>query len=150
MYQPDQLLSIADEILSAFDDGHEVRGAFLDISKAFDRVWHEGLLFKLQQNGISGGLITLIKDFWSCRKQRVVLNGQHSLWADVKAGVPQGGSILDPLLFLIYINDLPNGLNSNVKLFADDTSLFSVVQNITDSANLLNSDISKINEWALQ
>ena len=150
MYQPDQLLSIADEILSAFDDGHEVRGAFLDISKAFDRVWHEVLLFKLQQNGISGGLITLIKDFWSCRKQRVVLNGQHSPWADVKAGVPQGGSILDPLLFLIYINDLPNGLNSNVKLFADDTSLFSVVHNITDSANLLNSDLSKINEWALQ
>ena len=58
-----QLLSIAHEILSAFDDSHEVRGVFLDISKAFDRVWHEGLLFKLQQNGISGELITLIKDF---------------------------------------------------------------------------------------
>ena len=144
-----QLLSIAHEILSAFDDGHEVRGVFLDISKAFDRVWHEGLLFKLQQYGISGELITLIKDFLSCRKQRVVLNGQHSSWADVKAGVPQG-SILGPLLFLIYINDLTNGLNSNVKLFPDDTSLFSVVHNITDSANLLNSDLSKINEWALQ
>ena len=119
------------------------------ISKAFNRVWHEGLLFKLQQYGISGELITLIKDFLSCRKQRVVLNGQHSSWADVKAGVPQG-LILGPLLFLIYINDLPNGLNSNVKLLADDTSLFSVVHNITDSANLLNSDLSKINEWALQ
>ena len=78
-----------------------------------------------------------------------MLNGQHSSWADVKVGVPQG-SILGPLLFLIYINDLPNGLNSNVTLFADDTSLFSVVHNITDSANLLNSDLSKINEWALQ
>ena len=144
-----QLLSIAHEILSAFDDCHEVRGVFLDISKAFDRVWHEGLLFKLQQYGMSGELITLIKDFLSCRKQRVVLNGQHSSWADVKAGVLQG-SILGPLIFLIYINDLPNGLNSNVKLFADDTSLFSVVHNISDSANLLNSDLSKINEWALQ
>ena len=144
-----QLLSVAHKILSAFDDGHEVRGVFFDISKAFERVWHEGLLFKLRQNGISGELITLIKHFLSSRKQRFVLNGQHSPWADIKAGLPQG-SILGPLLFLIYINDLPNGLNSNVKLFADDMSLFSVVQNITDSANLLNSDLCKIDEWALQ
>ena len=103
-----RLLSIAHEILSAFDDGHEVRGIFLDISKVFDRVWHKGLLFKLRQNGISEELITLIKDFLSFRKQRVLLNDQHLSWADVKVGVPQR-SILGPLLFLIYLNDLPNG-----------------------------------------
>ena len=78
-----------------------------------------------------------------------MLNGQDSSWADVKADIPQG-SILGPLLLLIYINDMPNGLNSNVKLFADDTSLFSVVHNITDSGNLLNRYLSKINEWSLQ
>ena len=78
-----------------------------------------------------------------------MVNGQHSSWADFKASVSQG-SILGALLFLIYINDLPIGLNSNAKLFADDTSLFSVVHNITDSANLLNSDLCKIKEWALQ
>ena len=144
-----QLLSIVHELLSVSDDGHEVRGVFLDISKTFDRVWHEGLIFKLQQNGISGELISLIKDFLSCRKQSVELNGQHSSWADVKEGVPQR-SVLGALLFLIYISDLPNGLNSNVKLFADDTSLFSVVHDITDSVNLLNSNLSKIKEWALQ
>ena len=80
----------------------------------------------------------------SCRKQRVVLNGQYPSRAVVKAGVPQG-SVLGPLLFLIYINDLPNGLNASVKLFADDTSLFSVFHNITDSANLSNSNLPKIN-----
>ena len=78
-----------------------------------------------------------------------MLNGQHSSWADVQADVPQG-SILGPLIILIYINDLLNGLKSNAKLFADDTSLFFVFYSITDSANLLNSDLSKINEWALQ
>ena len=88
---------------------------------------------------------TLIKYFFSCRKQRVVLNGQVSSWGDVKAGISQG-SILGPLLFLIYINDLPDGLNSNVKLFADDMSLLSVVHNITDSASLLNRNLSEINE----
>ena len=76
----------------------------------------------------------------SCRKQRVVLNGQHSSWADVKVSVPHG-TILGLLLFLIYINDLPNGLNSNVKLFADDMLSFSVAPNINDWANLLNSDL---------
>ena len=96
-----------------------------------------------------GELITLIKELLSCRKQRVLLNGRYSSWVDVKVGVPEG-SVLGPWLFSIYINDLPNGLNSNVKFFADDTSLFSVVHNITASANLLNSDLSKINTWALQ
>ena len=119
------------------------------MSKVFDRVRYEGLLFKLQQNRISGELITVIKDFLSCRKQRVVLNGQHSSWADVKAGVPQG-SILSPLLFLIYINDLPNDLNSNGLNSLQMIRQFSVVRNITDSANLLSSDLSKINEWTLQ
>ena len=126
---------------------HEV--FFLDISKAFDRVWHQGLLFKLKSNGIDGPLFDLIKDYLLNRKQRVVLNGQTSDWADVKAGVPQG-SILGPLLFLVYINDLPEGLKNNAKLFADDTSIFSVVNDINVSCNQLNSDLSLINKWAFQ
>ena len=96
---------------------------FLDISKAFDKVWHHGLHYKPRQNGISGELLSSLSDFLDNRTQRVILNGQYSSWAKVEAGVPQG-SILGPLLFLIYINDLSDNLASNPKLFADDTSLF--------------------------
>ena len=121
----DQLLSTVHRIYSDFDENLslEVRSNFLDISKAFDKVWQEGLLFKLETIGISGNLLKLFPSFLSDRQQRVVLNGQHSNWASVLAGVPQG-SILGPLLFLIYINGLPDNLESLAKLFADDTSLF--------------------------
>ena len=78
----------------------DVRSVFLDISKAFDKVWHEGLIFKLKENGISGELLHILSDFLGNRKKRVVLNGQNSSWSNVRAGVPQG-YILGPL-FLIY------------------------------------------------
>ena len=112
-----QLLSINHEILHTFDKGLEVRGIFLNISKVFDKVQHDGLIFKLRQNG---DIINILRDFLHNRKQRVVLNGQHSSWADVNVGVPQG-LIPGPLLFLIYINDLSDGLKCKCKLFADDT-----------------------------
>ena len=144
-----QLLAITHEIYRSFDEGFDVRGVFLDISKAFDKVWHQGLLFKLRQNGISGDLLNILRDFLQYRKQRVVLNGQYSAWANVEAGVPQG-SILGPLFFLIYINDLSDDLASNPKLFADDTSLFSVVHNSLSSSTDLNNDLVKISEWAYQ
>ena len=118
-----QLLSITHEIYHSLVNGLEVRGAFLDISKAFDKVWDEGLILKLNQYGISGNLLRLIRCFRKIRKQRVVLSGQTSSWTSVLAGVPKG-SILSPLFFLIYINDLSDDLSSNPKLFADDTSLF--------------------------
>ena len=141
--------SITHEINKSFDDGLEVRSVFLDISKAFDKVWHEGVIFKLKQNGISGDLLNILTDFLSNRKQRVVLNGQVSTWTSVNAGVPQG-SILGPLLFLIYINDLSDNLSSNGKLFADDTSLFSVIHDVNIFAGELNEYLRKISEWAFQ
>ena len=127
--------------------GLKVKSVFLDISKVFDKVWHDGIIYKLTQNGISGNLLNLLKDFLKERKQRVVLNGQVSAWKNINAGVPQG-SLLGPLLFLIYINDLTEGFTTNVKLFVDDTSLFSVVYDTQTSPNDLNKDLKLINNWA--
>ena len=118
---------------------------FLDILKAFDKVWHKGIIFKLKQNGISGKLLSVLSDFLKDRKQIVILSGQVSSWTGVDAGVPQW-SILGPVLFLTYINDLADGLSSNVKFFADDKSLFSVTQDAGTSANELNNDLHQINK----
>ena len=146
-----QLLSITHNIYRAFEEkpSKETRAVFLDLSKAFDRVWHEGLIYKLECKGISGKLLTLVKNYLKDRKQRVVLNGRSSEWASVSAGVPQG-SVLGPLFFLIYINDLTENIASGIKLFADDTSLFSVVETENETAQALNSDLEKIRTWAWQ
>ena len=126
-----------------------MRSVFLDTSKVFDKVWRDGVIFKPEQNDISGDLLNILIDFLSNRKQRVKLNGEISVWACVNAEVPQG-SFLSPLLFLIYINDLSDNLSSNVKLFAEDTSLFSVTHDENVSVRELNDDVRKISNWALQ
>ena len=105
----------------------KVRAVFLDISKAFGKSWNKWLIFKLKQNGISEKILNITTDFFSFRKQRTVSNGQACPCANTEADVPQG-SILGPLLFLIYINDLSDNLSTTPKLCADDTFLFSIVQ----------------------
>ena len=144
-----QLLFINHEIVNAFGKGLEVRGIFLDISKAFDKVWLDGLIFKLHQNGISRDVIIILQDFLRNRKQRVVLNGQCSSWVDINVGVPQG-LIVGPLLFLMYIYDLSDGLKSECKLIFDENYLFSVVNDINTSASDLNEDLEKTDNWAFK
>ena len=144
-----QLLAITHEIYKSFNACLDVRAVFLDISKAFDKVWHQVLLQKLKHNGILGNLLETLTIFLKDQKQRVVLNGQTYSLANVEAGVSQG-SILGSLLFLIYINNLPDNLSINVKLFADDTSLFSVVHDIAASSCDLNCDLNRVKEQAFQ
>ena len=126
-----------------------MRGVFLDLSKAFDKVWQDGIIFKLKAYGVEDELLSLLKNYLENREQRVVLNGQTSEWRKIMSGIPQG-SVLRPLLFLIYINELPDGINSLCKIFADDTSLFSKVSDIHKSASNLNDDLEKISYWAYQ
>ena len=127
----------------------DVRGIFLDLSKAFDRVWHDGLIYKINHISITGNSLKLTESFLSNRSQRVVLNGQSSSWTPVSAGVPKG-SILGLLFFLIYINDLIKDTSSTVKLFANDTSIFSVNDDDNVSVMQLNNDLLKISKWAYQ
>ena len=138
-------------IHNAFEhkDSREVRRGFLDMSKAFDKVWHSGLIFKLTRNGIDGKLLSLMSNYLMDRMQRVVINGFLSEWGSMEASGPQG-SVLGPLLFLIYINDLEEGIKSQVKFFADDTSLFSIVTDPKVSATELNHDLTLIESWAQQ
>ena len=103
----------------------------LDISKAFDRVWHAGLLHKLKSYGISGQIFGLMSSFLSNRRLQVVLDGKSSQVYPVNAGVPQG-SILGPTLFLLYINDLPDDVFCNIAIYADDTTLYSKCNQASD------------------
>ena len=122
---------------------------FLDVSKAFDKVWHEGFIHKLKCIGIGGNLLKWLESYLHNRRQRVVINGQASEWSLTEAGVPQG-SILGPLLFLIYINDIIKGIICNIFLFADDTSLMKVIENSIQDFADINRDLSTLADWAHQ
>ena len=120
---------------------------FLYVSKAFDKVWQDGLILKLENFGISGSLLALIESYLLNQKQRIVSNGKCSECSSITAGVPQG-SVLGPLFFLAYINHLVDDLSSDAKLFADDTSLFTIVCDENIAAEQLNNDLKFISKWA--
>lgn len=142
-----QLVDLYNTFSRALDEGKEVRVIFCDISKAFDRVWHKGLIAKLKHYGISGQLLAWFENYLSNRFQRVVLPGGKSEWLSIQAGVPQG-SILGPLLFILYINDIVHEIHSNIRLFADDTSLYIIVDFPDSAAQILNVDLHRISNWA--
>ena len=145
------LLSITNDIYKAFEEvpSKEMHAIFLDLLKAFDRVWHNGLIYKPKVNGMSGNILQLLQNFLKDQQQHVVLNGTTSKWKSISAGLPQG-SVLGLLFFLIYINDIISNITCGIKLYADDTSLFSVVDDENITACVLNRNLEKINLWAWQ
>ena len=142
-----QLIDIYHHICQTFENKQYSCMVFCDISKAFDRVWHKGLIFKLQQNGFDGNFLLWLANYLADRKQCVVLNSSLSATRDILAGVPQG-SVLGPLLFLIYVNGIAEQLLSLTRLYADDSSLFASASNIQDIEGILNHDLSIISAWA--
>ena len=146
------LAVVSDRIARAFNKPGATRTVALDISKAFDRVWHAGLLHKLKSYGISGQIFGLISSFLSNRRLRVVLDGKSSQEYPVNAGVPQG-STLGPTLFLLYINDLPDDVICNIAIYADDTTLYSKCDQASDLwqqlelASELESDLRDTVDW---
>jgi len=144
-----QLMTICHNIASHFDSGDELVAVFLDLTKAFDKVWHKGLLHKLRKVGIHGQVYQLLSSYLESRQQFVTINGQTSETRGLTSGVPQG-SVLGPLLFLIYINDINENVSNPSFLFADDTSVFGSIQNSDATLAIanLNQDLNEIHKWS--
>ena len=128
------------------ENNKQIDIAIFDFTKAFDTVPHERLKSKLHHYGIRGRLLHWISTFLCCRKQRVVLNGSHSDWDRVESGVPQG-TVLGPLLFLLYINDIGDKVSSEIRLFADDCIVYRPINNEVDSIEL-QKDIKLLSDWS--
>ena len=139
------LLDFFDKLTEETDKGHPVDIVYLDFSKAFDTVPHERLLLKLEAHGIENTVLKWIINWLRNRKQRVVINGRKSKWKDVTSGVPQG-SVLGPLLFLIYINDIDLGITSRLSKFADDTKIGRKISSLEDVV-AFQRDIDRLVAW---
>ena len=141
-----QLLTALNDWTYSIDQGYPTDVIYFDFHKAFDTVPHARLLLKLKEYGINGNLLCWLDGFLSNRRQRVLINGSFSQLSDVTSGVPQG-SVLGPLLFTVYVNDLPPCVNSSLMLFADDTKLFHCIRSEMDVVQLQHN-INALLEWS--
>ena len=140
-----QLIQFVQDISDSLNEKGQTDVIVMDFSKAFDKVDHSRLLLKLRRLGINTEVIRWIGSFLSGRTQRVVLEGEESDSCPVMSGVPQG-SVLGPCLFLLYINDMPDMIGSNIRLFADDTIMYLTITNQSD-CNALQADLTKLETW---
>ena len=140
-----QLILTIQDLASSLEDGEQIDAVLLDFSKAFDKVPHQRLLLKLQHYGIRGHLLSWIESFLTGRSQKVLVEGKSSSSVPVASGVPQG-TVLGPMLFLLYINDLPDNVSSTTRLFADDSLLYRRISTEEDR-RILQEDLSRLEAW---
>ena len=143
-----QLVMLMEDMSRNAIAGQQTDLILLDFSKAFDKVSHETLLLKLHRYGVRGHVLHWIKAFLAKRSQTVVLEGEKFSQVSVTSGVPQG-SVLGPIVFLVFINGLPDPIRSKVRLFADDTAIYLAVSNL-EQAKLLKEDLDRLGEWSLK
>ena len=141
-----QLLTAMNHWTESLNSGYATDIIYFDFKKAFDSVPHHRLLLKLKSYGISGNLLSWLNSFLTGRLQRVTLNDVYSEWFNVVSGVPQG-SVLGPILFLIYVNDIPSVVDSHLLLFADDIKLYRRIQSENDTVQL-QEDINNLLNWS--
>ena len=143
-----QLITLTEGISFALDHYKQTDIILLDFSKTFNTVPHQRLLTKLRYYGITGSTYNWIQTWLTCRPQCVVLDSESSSFIPVLSGVPQG-TVLGPLIFLLYINDIAKGINSPLRLFTDDCLLYRVINGVEDrGTNRIQEDSNKLSEWA--
>ena len=140
------LLLAMEEWTEAMESGYDIDIIYTDFAKAFDSVPHKRLAVKLKSLGINGEVLRWIEAFLSGRRHRVSIDGELSDWVYVKSGIPQG-SVLGPILFVVFINDMPRVINNCCKLFADDAKIYSAIHSEDDTVSLQN-DINSLVEWS--
>ena len=141
-----QMLNVMDVWTNAIDKGDSIDTVYLDFTKAFDKVPHHRLMSKLNAIGINTQTLNWIKVFLSDRVQQICINGSNSTWRPVTSGIPQG-SVLGPILFVLYINDLPSNILSDVHMFADDTKIFNIIKSPEDQ-EILQNDLDTLCMWS--
>ena len=143
-----QLITAVHDWADTLNRKCQVDLVLLDFSKAFDRVAHVRLAAKLSHYGVKGNMLDWVRAFLSDRKQQVVVGGSQSKWSDVRAGVPQG-SVLGPLLFLVYINDITKNITGTIRLFADDSILYQEILSSADQLSLQKDNDKWADTWQM-